>query len=106
MAIRKETRRVLLNLLHLKDSSGILSVSHNTRGEGASETAIADTALVVADGVGESEAWGPGGAACGLVDVRCCVGGRLVGADDVEEGDVLCVFLGRVEMRSESGWIW
>jgi hypothetical protein len=89
MTISKEPSRILLNLLNLEPNPSIRAILHETSGKRTSQAANTDTALVVANWVGEGETRGPGGAARGLMDVCCGGGGGLVGASYVEEGDVL-----------------
>lgn len=92
--VSEESLRVLLDLADVEAEALVDAVVVLNTGDEAILAAVdaADAAaLVVADGlrVGEGDARGAGLAAGGLVDVRGGVGGRLVVAAEVVEGDVV-----------------
>lgn len=92
--ISEESLRVLLDLADVEAEALVDAVVVLNTGDEAILAAVdaADAAaLVVADGlrIGEGDARGTGLAAGGLVDVRGGVGGRLVVAAEVVEGDVV-----------------
>lgn len=94
MDISEEGLRVLLDLADVEAEALVDAVVVLNTGDEAVLAAVdaADAAaFVVADGlrVGEGDARRAGLAAGGLVDVRRGIGGRLVVAAEVVEGDVV-----------------
>jgi hypothetical protein len=82
VGVGKEASWVGLNLSSLERLSSVLAVHHETGDERASQASNSDALLVIADWVGECEAWCATSASCGL-------GWGLVAAYNVEECDVL-----------------
>lgn len=70
--------------------SARLAVDGDAGLEGASQTTVADAALVVALRVGEGQTRRTGAATLSFMNVCCGEGGGNVGAGDVDQSNVLC----------------
>jgi hypothetical protein len=72
MRVSEEAARVLDDLANMESRAGIRAAVGcvDARDEGAGQAAVAGPAVVGALGVRERDAWGPGAAFDGFVDVR------------------------------------